>query len=238
MLDQPTGIAVDATGDLFIADTGNCRLRLMPSSNGVHFGRPMEAAHLYTVAGTGVCGSSGRGDPALSAQLDDPVAVAVDDLGELFIADGGDDEVLEVPVTSGMHYGQSIGADYLAVIAGTGGNGPYLIDGLPAAGETAELNDPQGLAVSTAGTLFIADGSMHCIRMVPSSSTAVFGRSVNGGSMYTLAGSLTVENSSGGGNGTRWILAHMDVPVGLALSDSGDLYFSDRGLNQVRQIRP
>jgi NHL repeat len=238
MLDQPTGIAVDTTGDLFIADTGNCRLRMVPSTNGVHFGRPMEAAHLYTVAGTGVCGSSGRGEPALSAQLDVPVAAVVDGHGDLFIADEGDDEVLEVPVTSGMHYGESIGADNLAVIVGTGGNGPYLIDGLPAAGETAELNDPQGLAVSSAGTLFIADGNMHSIRMVPSSSAAVFGRNVNGGSMYTLAGALTVQNPSGGGNGTRWILGHMDEPIGLALSDNGDLYFSDRGLNQVRQIGP
>jgi trimeric autotransporter adhesin len=238
MLDHPTGIAVDATGDLFIADTGNCRLRMVPSADGVHFGQPMEAAHLYTVAGTGVCGSSGRGEPALSAQLDAPAAVAVDGVGDLFIADEGDDEVLETPVTSGVHYGESIGADDLAVIAGTGSNGPYLIDGLPATGETAELNDPKGLAVSTAGTLFISDGNMHCIRMVPSSSATVFGRSVNGGSMYTLAGALTVQNSSGGGNGTHWVLSHMDVPVGLALSDNGDLYFSDRGLNQVRQIRP
>jgi hypothetical protein len=237
-LDQPTGIAVDATGDLFIADTGNCRLRMVPSANGVRFGRPMEAAHLYTVAGTGVCGSSDRGEPALSAQLDGPVAVAADGLDDLFIADEGDDEVLEVPGMSGMHYGESIGAGDLAVIVGTGANGPYLIDGLPATGETAELNDPQGLAVSPAGTLFVADGNMHCIRMVPSSSAVVFERSVNGGSMYTLAGALTVQNSSGGGNGTRWILGHMDVPVGLALSDNGDLYFSDRGLNQVRQIRP
>jgi hypothetical protein len=238
MLDHPTGIAVDGTGDLFIADTGNCRLRMVPSADGVHFGQPMEATHLYTVAGTGVCGSSGRGEPALSAQLDAPVAVAVDGVGDLFIADAGDDEVLETPVTSGLHYGESIGADDLAVIAGTGGNGPYLIDGLPATGETAELNDPQGLAVSTAGTLFISDGNMHCIRMVPSSSATVFGRSVHGGSMYTLAGALTVQNSSGGGNGTHWVLSHMDVPVGLALSGNGDLYFSDHGLNQVRQIRP
>jgi sugar lactone lactonase YvrE len=238
MLDHPTGIAVDATGDLFIADTGNCRLRMVPSADGVHFSRPMEAAHLYTVAGSGVCGSSGRGEPALSAQLDAPVAVAVDLVGDLFIADEGDDEVLETPVTSGMHDGESIGADDLAVIAGTGANGPYLVDGLPATGETAELNDPQGVAVSGAGTVFISDGNMHCIRMVPSSSATVFGRSVDGGSMYTLAGALTVQNSSGGGNGTRWVLGHMDVPVGLALSNNGDLYFSDRGLNQVRQIHP
>jgi DNA-binding beta-propeller fold protein YncE len=236
-LDEPSGLAVDAGGDLFIADTGDCRLQMVPAANGVHFGQTMEAAHLYTVAGTGVCGSSGRGGPADGAQLDSPVAVAVDAGGDLFVSDQGDDEVLEVPAGGGTHYGLPLDAGDLGVIVGTGGNGPYLVDGLSATGETAELNDPEGLAVDATGTLFVADGSMHAIRVVPSSTSVVFGRTVDAGSIYTVAGALTVENASGGGNGTRWILTHMDVPVGLALSGSGQLYFSDRGRNQVRVIR-
>jgi hypothetical protein len=237
MLDEPTGVALDAAGDIFIADSGNCRLRMVPMSTGVHFGQSMEAGHLYTVAGTGVCGSAGRGNSADVAQLDSPVAVAVDASGDVFVADRGDDEVLELPISGGQHYGASIGAGDLGVVVGTGANGPYLVDGLPATSEAAELNDPEGVAVSAAGTLFVADGSMHCIRAVPSSSTSVFGRHMSGGSLYTLAGALTVGASSGGGNGTRWILTHMDVPTGLALSNSGDLYFSDQGLNQIRQLR-
>jgi hypothetical protein len=237
MLDEPTGLAVDAAGDLFIADTGNCRLRMVPAATGTHFGQVMVADHLYSVAGTGVCGSADRGDSANVAQLDSPVAVAVDASGDLFAADRGDDEVLEIPASGGMHYGTSLGAGDLGVVVGTGGNGPYLVDGLPATSEAAELNDPEGVAVNAAGTLFVADGSMHCIRVVPSTSTSVFGRSMSGGSLYTLAGALTVQNSSGGGNGTRWILTHMGVPTGLALSDHGDLFFSDQGQNEIRELR-
>jgi NHL repeat len=236
-LDEPAGLAVDTAGDLFIADAGNCRVRMMPVATGVHFGQLMVAGHLYTVAGTGVCGSSGRGGAADMAQLDSPVAVTVDAAGDLFVADRGDDEVLELPVSAGMHYGTSIGADDLGVVVGTGGNGPYLVDGLPATSEAAELNDPEGVAVNAAGTLFVSDASMHCIRVVPAASTSVFGRSMSGSSLYTLAGALTVANSTGGGNGTRWVLAHMDEPTGLALSAAGDLYFTDQGLNQIRELR-
>ena len=69
----------------------------------------MEADHLYTVAGTGTCGSSARGEAATSAEVDDPVALAVDGAGDLFIADHGDDDVLEVPVKAGKYYGTAIG---------------------------------------------------------------------------------------------------------------------------------
>ena len=237
MLDEPTGLAVDAAGDLFIADSANCRVRVVPSSGGVLGGQLMEADHLYTVAGTGTCGSSARGEPATSAEIDDPVAVAVDATGDLFIADRGDDDVLEVPVNAGKHYGTSIGAHDLDVIVGMGGNGPYLEDGLYATSEASELNDPEGVAVGTTGTVFITDGDMHCIRVVPSVTSDVFGKTMGAGDMYTLAGALTFENASGSGDGTRWIRAHMDVPVGVAVTASGHVYFSDRGLDQVRELQ-
>jgi trimeric autotransporter adhesin len=197
----------------------------------------MEADHLYTVAGTGACGSSARGGAAPSAEVDDPVAVAVDATGDLFIADRGDDDVLEVPVATGKYYGTSIGADDLDVIVGMGGNGPYLEDGLFATSEASELNDPEGVAVGKTGTLFITDGAMHCLRVVPSITSDVFGKTMGGGDMYTLAGALTFQNASGSGNGTRWIRAHMDVPVGVAVTASGRVYFSDRGLDQVRELQ-
>ena len=236
MLNEPTGIAVDTAGDLFIADSGNCRVRMVPSSGGTHLGQLMEADHLYTVAGTGICGSSSRGDRATSAEVDEPVAVAVDGAGDLFVADRGDDDVLAVPVSAGTYYGTSIGGEDLAVIAGMGGNGPYLADGLNATSEVAELNDPEGVAVGATGDLFITDGAMHCIRVVPSVSSTVLGRRMSGGDMYTLAGALTVQNASGGGNGTRWVRSHMDVPIGVAVTASGHVYLSDRGLSQVREL--
>jgi DNA-binding beta-propeller fold protein YncE len=235
-LNQPTGIAVDGAGDLFIADTADCRVRVVPSTSGTSFGQMMVAHHLYTVAGIGVCGSADRTGPGGLAQLWDPVAVAVDSFDDLYIADRGDQSVLMEPFRSGVYYGTVIGAGDLAVIVGTGSNGPYLQDGLSATGVAAELNDPEGVAVGATGNLFIADGNMHAIRVVPRSTALVLGRAMHGGSLYTLAGALPITTSAGLGNGTQWVLTHVGVPVGIAVSPTGNVLFSDRITNVVREI--
>jgi hypothetical protein len=78
---------------------------------------------------------------------------------------------------------------------------------------------------------------MHCIRAVPASTVDLFGRSMSGGDLYTLAGALPISTKSGAGNGTRWILTHMDVPVGIAVTSTGAVLFSDRASAQVRELR-
>ncbi len=179
-LDQPTGVAADAAGDLFIADTANCRVRVLPPANVTLFGRTMTAGHLFTVAGTGVCGSAGQGGPMVSAQLWNPVAVTVDAAGDLLVADAGDQSVLLAPPAAGAtFFGTEIGTgDIGVVLGGTGSYGPYLADGLPANGTTAELNDPRGLAVSQRGALFVTDGTMHVIRVVPAAPGALLGQTM------------------------------------------------------------
>ena len=76
-LDSPCGVAVDAAGDLFIADVGNNVIREVVKATG----------DIITVAGNGTAGYSGDGGPATAAELDGPVGVAVDSAGDLFIAD-------------------------------------------------------------------------------------------------------------------------------------------------------
>jgi DNA-binding beta-propeller fold protein YncE len=197
----------------------------------------MTAGVIYTVAGDGVCGSANRGGGALSAQVWDPVAVAVDQAGDLFIADNGDQSVLEVPTHQGTYYGTPIGAGDLQTIVGMGMYGPYLIDGLSATSVASELNDPEGLAVSSQGTLYITDGDMHCIRVVPTVTLRQFGRTMTAGNLYTLAGALPItRKGQPAGDGTQWILTHMGVPIGVAVSPSGSVYFSDRDDNLVRVI--
>jgi sugar lactone lactonase YvrE len=236
-LDQPTGVAVDAAGDLFIADTANCRVRVLPAAAGMLFGQAVTTGHLYTVTGTGVCGSAGQGGPLRSAQLWDPVAVAVDEAGDLLVADSGDQSVLLAPVKGGTFYGSAVGAgDIGVVVGGSGGYGPYVADGLAANGPTAELNDPRGLAVGTNGALFVTDGFLHVIRVVPSTTGTLLGRTMKAGDLYTAAGALPVATPEGDNDGTRWVLTTMSTPVGVAVSPAGTLYYADAGLSTVRAI--
>ncbi len=236
-LDEPSGVAVDRNGDLFIADTANCRIQLVPVASGELFGRSVVRDHAYTVAGTGVCGSAGQGGPLSGAQLFDPVAVATDAAGDLFVADAGDQSVLLAPAVSGTYYGTAVGAgDIGVVVGGTGSYGPYVADGLSATGIGAELNDPRGLALTPNGTLVVTDGFMHVIRFVPAQSGTEFGRAVSSGDLYTLAGARPVSTSVAAGDGTRWVLTHLDVPAGIAVGATGAVLFSDAATGAIRSI--
>jgi NHL repeat len=237
-LDQPTGVAVDAAGDLFVADTANCRVRVLPAATATLFGVAVAAGHLFTVAGTGVCGSAGQGGPIASAQLWNPVAVTLDAAGDLLVADSGDQSVLLAPAhAGGSFYGSKVGAGDLGVVlGGTGSYGPYLADGLPANGPTAELNDPRGLAVGPTGALFVTDGSMHVIRVVPAVDETLFGRTMKAGDLYSVAGAVPVTTAAGSNDGTHWVGPQMGTPVGVAASASGALYYADNASDTVRVI--
>jgi hypothetical protein len=137
----PPRIAVDAAGNLFIADSSNQRIRKV-TAGGV----------ISTVAGNGSPGYSGDGGPATSAQLNYPDSVAVDAAGNLFIADTNNNCIREV--TPG---------GVITTVAGNG-TGDFSGDGGPAT--LAKLDHPQGIAVDTAGNLFIADINNGRIREV------------------------------------------------------------------------
>ena len=234
-LDQPTGVALDAAGDLFIADTANCRVRVLPAGTTTLFGQAVTGGHLFTVAGTGVCGSSGQGGPLAAAQLWNPVAVAMDAAGDLLVADSGDQSVLLAPVRAGSFYGTPVGAGDIGVIlGGTASYGPCALDGLPAVGPAAELDDPRGLAVGPTGALFVTDGFMHVIRVVPPTTATLLGRTMKGGDLYTAAAALPVSTAEGTNDGTRWVLTTMDIPTGVAVASSGALFFADAGFGSVR----
>ena len=134
---------MDAAGDLFIADTGNNRIREVNLATGV----------ITTVAGNGTCGYSGDNGPATAAELDDPTGVAVDSAGDLFIADSGNNRIREVNHATGV----------ITTVAGNGTAG-YSGDNGPAT--AAELTSPNGVAVDSAGDLFIADTGNDRIREV------------------------------------------------------------------------
>ena len=189
-LDDPTGLAVDAAGDLLIADTANCRVRLVAASNGTRFGVPVVRGHIYTVAGNGICGSAGDGGPATDAEVWDPGAVAVDTAGTSSSPTRGTGASGSWRPRTGTFYSVPIAADHLGTVAGDGSYGPYLVDGLAAVGETAELNFPTAIAVDSHGNLYIADGAMHAIRFVPAVATTLLGKPAQAGDMYTAAGAV------------------------------------------------
>ncbi|MDQ6836984.1 MAG: NHL repeat-containing protein [Actinomycetota bacterium] len=143
LLSSPQAVALDAAGNLYIDDSGNQRIREVTASSGI----------ITTVAGNGSFGFSGDGGLATSAALGNPGGVAVDAAGNLFIADSGNQRVREVTASSGI----------ITTVAGNGTTG-FSGDGGPAT--AAGLNSPQGVALDTAGNLYIADQGNHVVREV------------------------------------------------------------------------
>ncbi|HEY1652404.1 MAG TPA: hypothetical protein VGG09_11030 [Acidimicrobiales bacterium] len=236
-LNEPTGVAVDRSGDVFIADTANCKVRVVAAADGELLGQSLTRDHIYTVAGTGVCGSAGQGGPIASAQLFDPVAVAVDFADDLLVADQGDQSVLLATEQTGTYYGTAIAAGNIGlVVGGTGSYGPYVADGLAATSAGAELNDPRGIALGPTGALVLSDGFMHVIRIVPAQSGSPYGRAMTAGNLYTLAGALPVKTAAGDGDGTRWVLTRMGTPTGVAVTKGGAVVFCDAATGTVVRI--
>jgi DNA-binding beta-propeller fold protein YncE len=92
----PGGVAVDAAGNLVVADTSNNRIRVVAESHGTFYGAAMTAHHIYTVAGTGAKGFGGDSGPAADALLALPGAVAMDPAGDILVADTGNDRIRQV----------------------------------------------------------------------------------------------------------------------------------------------
>jgi trimeric autotransporter adhesin len=229
---DPTGLAVDREGDLLVADTANCRLRLVAASNGTRFGIGVLRGHIYTVAGSGSCGSAGDGGPARDAQLWDPGALAVDAQGDVLVADQGNRTIRLLAARTGTYFGVTLAADYLGTVAGEGSYGPYL-NATPAVGPIAELNFPSGIALDRQGNLYIADGSSHAIRFVPAAATTLSGEKDLPDAMYTAAGAVPAGSES---QQTKWIQTRMLEPTGIVVSSSGRLIYSDSGAHVVREL--
>jgi MYXO-CTERM domain-containing protein len=239
---DPTGVAVDADGDLLIADWGNSRIRLMAAkscTSGCPFGLPgTTAGDIYTVAGAFTAGNSGDGGPAASAELAFPHSVSFDSAGDLLIVDTANNGVRLVAAkscSSSCPYGlASTTAGDIYTVAGSGTAG-YSGDGGPAA--SAELNLPHGAAVDASGDLLIADSDNERIRLVAAkscSSSCPFGlRSTTAGDIYTVAGDGTRGYSGGGGAASS---ADLDFPAGVAVSAAGDLLIADDFNSRVRMM--
>jgi sugar lactone lactonase YvrE len=193
----PDGIAVDSVGNLFVADSGNNRVRKI-APNGT----------TSTVAGNGGQGYSGDGGLAVNAELDEPVAVAVDGDGNLYILDRGNMRIRKVDPTG-----------VISTFAGNGNSG-YSGDGGTATNATFDfLVD---MAMDTSGDLYVADNGDHVVREINSN-----------GVVSTLAGSCCSA-----GDGEAATLATLNYPVATVLDASGNLFIADFYEAKVRKVGP
>jgi sugar lactone lactonase YvrE len=141
-LNYPKGIAVDVAGSLYIGDGGNNRVRKVNAATGV----------ITTIAGTGVAGSAGDNGAATAAQLNAPMGITFDTVGNILIADYNNNKIRKIN-TSGT----------ITTIAGTGVAG-YNGDDIKA--DSAKLNLPARVAVDAAGSIYIADEHNNRVRKV------------------------------------------------------------------------
>lgn len=254
-INRAQGISVDLKGNLYIADTGNNRVRKI-TPEGI----------ISTVAGNGQCCYTGDGVQAASTALNSPYGVAADPNGVLYIADTFNDRV------------RRVGTDgFITTIAGGNGRG-YSGDGGPA--RASMLNWPAGVALDSGGNLYIADMFNHRVRRVApdgiiqtiaGNGTANFTGDGGSSQLATLntpsgiasdaAGNIYIADSmnlrvrrvdpSGtittfagdgnygfGGDGGQARAAILNRPSSVLVDPSGNVFISDTENNRVRKIAP
>jgi hypothetical protein len=221
------GVALDGTGDLFIAD-GSGRIREVPATSGTDFGMAMSAGDIYTVAGDGTPGFSGDGGPAVSAGIGAAVGVSADSAGDVFIDDGGT-RVREVPATSGTYFGTAMTSGHIYTVAGNGTQG-FSGDGGP--GASAQLNDPLATADAN-GDLLLADVESDQVQEVAATAGAHFGIAMSAGDIYNVAGNGVIGFSGDGGPA---LSAELSNPGDVAVDTGGDIFVADRGNYRVREV--
>ena len=254
MLNLPTGVALAADGSIYIADTGNARIRKAGADG-----------NISTVAGNGLFRTGGDGGAATSAVLYQPTGLAVDSAGNFYISEQVHHRVRKVSPDG-----------IIQTLAGTGDPG-YTGDGGPA--KNAKLFGPAGLAADAQGNVYIADVDNSVIRMVsaygtittvagngrftytgdgvPATSTALFapfGVAVDAlGSLYiadtdnerirrvdAATGIITTIAGNGEkgytGDGQAAVNARLGDPRGIALDSAGNVYFAEYANNVIRKV--
>ncbi len=251
---NPSGVAVDSSGNLFISDTGDNRIRKVGTEGTIS-----------TVAGNGAFGYFGDGGAATLAELNGPRGIAVDRFGNLYIADHNNNCIRKVDGKTGI----------ISTVAGNGKEG-CLGDNGPA--RSAELNHPEGIAIDKFGNLFVADRSNSRIRKVDKwgiistvGGNGAFGYSGDGaaatlaeldepssialdptGNLYitdflnhrirkiVLATGIitTVTGNRIAGEPGDVTSTELSFPYGITIDKSGNLYTSEFNSARIRKVEP
>src|SRR5581483_209652 len=233
-LSCPEAVAVDSSGDLFIADSCNSTVREVAAATGTQFGISMTANDIYTVAGTAnTSGFSGDGGSGVLAELGFPAGVATNSAGDLFIADPPNNVVRELAASTGTQWGISMSAGDIYTVAGDSG-GSSGSSGNGGAATSAFLSCPAGVAVDGSDDLLIADSCNSRVQEVAASSGTQWGIAMTANDVYTIAGSAGSWGFSGDGSAATG--AELSNPNAVSVDSAGDLFIADMDNNVIREI--
>lgn len=205
----PDGVAVDAVGNIYFADVGNNRIRKVTVSTG----------KISTVAGDGVAGYSGDGGAATSAELHNPLGVALDTVGNIYFADTFNYRLRKVTASTGI----------ISTVAGDGTDG-YSGDG--GAATSAEIS-PFGVAVDTPGNIYIGDFDNERIRKVTASTGLISTVAGDGYEDHGRNGTYVGGYSGDGGLATS---AELNLPSPITVDAAANIYIGDVDNNRVRAV--
>jgi sugar lactone lactonase YvrE len=197
---NPTGVATDGAGNTYVADASNSTIRKISPGGAV-----------TTLAGTpNFPGPSSISTPGTStpAAFNYPTGLAVDSTGAIYVADQGQHTILKI--TPG---------GIVTTLAGVSGV-PGSADGT---GTAAQFSYPSGVAVDSAGNVYVADSGNHLIRRITPT-----------GSVITVAGTAGLAGNSDGVGTT----AQFNSPLGIAVDNAGNVYVADTSNNAIRKISP
>jgi sugar lactone lactonase YvrE len=212
-LNGPAGLATDAYGNLFIADTGDNTVRRVDPRTGTIdlYAGLITSGSPYTA--TAICSGAtdtpyGDGCAATQAAFNGPTGLTMDLSGNLFVADTGDNLIREISLGTGL-------------VTKVAGNGQAVFAGDGGAATSASLNGPTAVREDAAGDLYIADTGNAAVRLVAAAS----------GTISTLLGQGGTPGSTGGTGVASQL--EFKSPSGLAIDSSGNLYVSDTGNSRV-----
>lgn len=199
---DPVGVAIDASGDIFYSSPQSDSVCEISAATG----------NIATIAGAaGQVGYSGDGGLATSATLNGPQQLALDNAGNLYIADAGNNVIREVVAATGV----------IETVAGTGTAG-FAGDG--GAATAAELHNPLGVTVDGAGNVYIADTNNQVIREVAKAT----------GSITTVAG--TGAEGGYAGDGSVATAAKLGLPSDVAVDSAGNIFITDSANGAIREV--